>query len=599
MIILKKLKWSNVFSYGPNNEINFQDRKLVQLIGKNGSGKSSIALILEEVLFNKNSKGIKKANILNRAVKSKTYSIELEFEKDGIPYRINTVRGTTQTVKLYKNDIDISSHTATGTYKLIEDILGTFDQKTFSQIIYQNNAHSLEFLKATDTARKNFLISLFNLSRYGEAGDYFKAVYKELSQKLELEKTKLYAANTWLLEYTKYDTTIKELIKEIPEVDVKAIEELKRLESEVSNISDTNLKITTNYNYIQLRDAIKFDVSITKPDIDLSALDLAVNISSNKVDKLTEIISGKAKLHKNCPTCGREMDNTHKELMVKEAEAELPIAREELKVALRNWHEAKEQYKVYETNEKNKTNWERYHLLINKSLPHSVLDIDEINSKIKVLRSKIDADAAEIKRITQYNSNAIVHNTKVELLERQKQDTTQNKLKLEENVKELEERSSNLQILIKTFSPSGLVAYKIESMIKDLETLTNNYLLEMSDGRFQLWFKISQSDKLDVIITDNGEDIDINALSSGELSRVNVSALLGIRKLLETISNSKINLLILDETIESLDPEGKDRLIEVLWNEKHLNTVLVSHGFSHPVLEKINVIKENEISRIE
>jgi ABC-type molybdenum transport system ATPase subunit/photorepair protein PhrA len=68
---------------------------------------------------------------------------------------------------------------------------------------------------------------------------------------------------------------------------------------------------------------------------------------------------------------------------------------------------------------------------------------------------------------------------------------------------------------------------------------------------------------------------------------------------MQSLSNSRINLLILDETVESLDAEGKERLIETLLEEEHLNTVLVSHGFSHPLLEKINIIKENNISRIE
>ena len=54
MIILQKLKWDNCFSYGEGNELNLSDATLTQLVGTNGVGKSSIPLILEEVLFNKN-----------------------------------------------------------------------------------------------------------------------------------------------------------------------------------------------------------------------------------------------------------------------------------------------------------------------------------------------------------------------------------------------------------------------------------------------------------------------------------------------------------------------------------------------------------------
>ena len=78
MITLKKLQWNNCFSYGSDNELNLDDSIVTQLVGTNGTGKSSIPLILEEVLFNKNSKGIKKADIPNREV-GKGYDITLTF----------------------------------------------------------------------------------------------------------------------------------------------------------------------------------------------------------------------------------------------------------------------------------------------------------------------------------------------------------------------------------------------------------------------------------------------------------------------------------------------------------------------------------------
>ena len=122
MIRLKTMSWSHAFSYGANNTIDFSEYQLLQLLGKNGHGKSSIALILEEVLFNTNSKKTKKPKVLNRYSKAKSYNISLEFTKDNDEYVVATTRGTTQTVKLIKNGIDISSHTSTGTYKLIEEI---------------------------------------------------------------------------------------------------------------------------------------------------------------------------------------------------------------------------------------------------------------------------------------------------------------------------------------------------------------------------------------------------------------------------------------------------------------------------------------------
>ena len=136
------MRWGHAFSYGEHNHIDFSKFPILQLVGKNGHGKSSIALILEEVLYNKNSKGIKKADILNRYGGEKGYFITLEYTKGNDTYGIKTTRGSTQSVKSVKNGADISAHTSTGTYKLIEEIIG-FDHKTFTQIVYQSSAYSL------------------------------------------------------------------------------------------------------------------------------------------------------------------------------------------------------------------------------------------------------------------------------------------------------------------------------------------------------------------------------------------------------------------------------------------------------------------------
>jgi energy-coupling factor transporter ATP-binding protein EcfA2 len=122
-------------------------------------------------------------------------------------------------------------------------------------------------------------------------------------------------------------------------------------------------------------------------------------------------------------------------------------------------------------------------------------------------------------------------------------------------------------------------------------------LAELSDGRFTLEFVVS-NDKLNVQITDNGNVVDILALSSGELARVNTATLIAIRRLMSSISKSKINVLFLDEVISVLDDAGKERIVEVLLRED-MNTYLVSHGWSHPLLEKIEVVKDGNTSVLE
>ena len=168
----------------------------------------------------------------------------------------------------------------------------------------------------------------------------------------------------------------------------------------------------------------------------------------------------------------------------------------------------------------------------------------------------------------------------------------------ESSLSELDSLYSNLEVLKKAFSTNGLIAYKIENLVKELEELVNTYLAELSDGRFTLEFVVS-NDKLNIQITDNGSIVDILALSSGELARVNTATLIAIRKLMSSISKSRINILFLDEVINVLDESGREKLVEVLLDEDNLNTYVVSHGWTHPLLEKIEVVKRENVSALE
>ncbi len=597
MITIKELRWNNAFSYGGGNKVNFVSAPLTQLVGKNGHGKSSIALILEEVLFNKNSKNIKKADILNRYIKDKSYSIELDIEKDGAQYTIKTNRGTQQTVKLFKNGVDISAHTATATYKIIEDIVG-IDHKSFSQIVYQSNASSLEFLTAADTARKKFLIEILNLTKYSKAAEIFKEVSQELNKEIAVAQSKVNTVKQWLDKYEKTSLEPMQLL-EVEAVDTALVGEAAKLQTSLQTIEQTNKKISQNNTYKQLQSKIQLVPIPDKPEDSGEALQ-AERVTLDKTMQDAKLFIKKMKtLQGTCPTCLSSIDEEKVKSMVDERNAEIDSAEsrlvqvdsllKDLKIKVRLWKEAEE----------SQQSWEKYHQLIDLDLPEAVLNKDDLQTQLSTLEKTIQDTKRRIAEAEKHNAQATTHNAKVELLKTQLVEMSDELETHSGLLHELSERMSIVNVLTKTFSTTGLVAYKIECLVKDLEEITNKYLVDLSDGRFQISFKINASDKLNVVITDNGRDIEIMALSGGEKARVNVATLLAIRKLMQTLSQSRINLLILDETVEALDLDGKEKLVEVLLREEHLNTFLVSHGFTHPLLEKIHVVKRNNISSIE
>ena len=594
MITLKTLQWDNCFSYGKNNTLHLNDSNLTQLVGTNGQGKSSIPLIIEEVLFNKNSKGIKKQEIQNRFV-NQGYWINLTFSVDNNQYEIDVSRKASIKCKLYENGEDISSHTATNTYKTVQELLG-LDFKTFTQLVYQNTNTSLQFLTATDTNRKKFLIDLLKLEEYVEFFEIFKEASREISFELNSLNSKSDTIVKWLDE-NKLESTDILPIKNLPKYSQKDEEDLQSFRNDFEKISEKNKKIVDN-NFIkeQLDELEKSEYRLYKGDwIDLDATLQKLGKYNSQSSEAIAHLDKLSELEGLCPTCEQEIDSENRERLITGYEEQKQSAQKQITDIRAEIEEGNEHNKKVTVRDTQQREYESSIRDWDSSLPSQILDGDEISASIDELSSKIANIRSEIEKVSAENQMAERHNTRISIIEEQ---TETMESQLEEIVAALgkvEEKSAHLEILKKAFSTNGLLAYKIENLVKDLEQLTNEYLSELSDGRFSLEFVVT-NDKLNVEITDNAKVVDILALSSGELARVNTATLLAIRKLMSSISSSRINTLFLDEVINVLDEQGREKIVEILL-EEDLNTYIVSHGWTHPLLAKIEVIKEDNIEQ--
>ena len=597
MITLKQLSWDNCFSYGPNNNLRLDTDTVTQIIGTNGMGKSSIPLIIEEALYNKNSKGIKKADIPNRYMNN-GYTIWLLFEKDGNEYLIDVKRSGSIKVKLEKNGEDISSHTATNTYKTIQEIIG-IDFKTFSQLVYQSTNASLQFLTATDTNRKKFLIDLLHLDDYVQLFEVFKEAARTASNKMIEVTSEIATVEKWL-NTNKLDSTN---ILPMLDLEINTDEEEKEFRSlsiELENISEKNKKILRNNQYKEMLAGINLDeinnIQVTEkvsPDEfqkELGQLEAGMKASEKMLQKLQ-------KLDDVCPTCEQKVDSDFKESLINEEKKTISFMTEKINENKEKVTEIRRNNTEFDRKNKLQKDWEDLFRSIDNDLPASILDKKQLESRLGDLQRELRAAKAEISRIAGENEKRTRENTRIEIIQAQTDGFIKKLNKASETLKEVSELDANLEILKKAFSTNGLLAYKIENLVKELEELTNTYLAELSDGRFTLEFIVS-NDKLNVQITDNESIVDILALSSGELARVNTATLIAIRKLMSSISKSRINILFLDEVINVLDESGREKLVEVLLQED-LNTYVVSHGWTHPLLHKIEVVKQGNVSGLE
>lgn len=597
MITLQKLKWSNCFSYGPDNELDLSDNTVTQVLGTNGMGKSSIPLIIEEALYNKNSKGIKKADIPNRYVNA-GYHIHLEFTKDGNKYDVVIDRKSSIKLKLLENGEDISSHTATNTYKTLQDIIG-IDFKTFSQLVYQNTNSSLQFLTATDTNRKKFLIDLLHLEHYVKLFDLFKEEARKSTLNLNSIESKIATIEKWLASNKLSDTSILP----VSEISIETIEdeqELAALMIEIKNISEKNKKISQNNTYKEMLAAINIEDA---RDCKVGALQSYDELQT-EAGQLSQAVAGSkrllekmSKLGDHCPTCEQDVDTSFKQSLIDAEALKISNAREKQDEIERRISEIKRNNAEFQNARKIENDWSDLFRSIDSSLPSSVLDPEELKSRANRIKERIQNAKDELIRLTRENEAITKRNTRIQVILEQTEEFQQELFELNELLDLEGATASHLEVLKKAFSTNGLLAYKIENLVKELEELTNHYLAELSDGRFTLEFVVS-NDKLNVQITDNGNIVDILALSSGELARVNTATLVAIRKLMSSISKSQINILFLDEVINVLDDAGREKLVEVLLGED-LNTYVVSHGWTHPLLDKVEVVKSGNVSKLE
>jgi len=306
-----------------------------------------------------------------------------------------------------------------------------------------------------------------------------------------------------------------------------------------------------------------------------------------------------------CPACGQSIDNSHATLLIHNNKIKITNAEKsynEKLTQVKEWSdeikEIEAQQKQYETNQSAIEKFESLSQIIDNNIPVEYPDVDRIQNEKKELLEKYKIQKSIVDEIVEFNKQVGVNNAKVEALEEQKTDFINRQALVKNDTLVLQNSLNNLNILKKAFSTSGIVAFKLENLTKELQNSINYYLSLLSDGQFQVKFTLDK-EKLNIIVVNNGVSTPIETVSGGEFSRIQTAILLAIRNLLSKLGGSSINLLFLDEITGVLDDEGKEKLIEVLQTEENLNVFLISHDFTHPLIDQIQITKNNNISSIE
>ena len=322
---LKHFEFSNMFSYGENNKVNFTKLNgIVGMFAPNAAGKSSLLDALSFCLFDTCSRAFKAENVLNN--KKKDFFCKVNFEIDGQDYFIERVAKKQRNGHV-KVDVDFYTFDDVGdkvsmngdqrrtTDANIRKVIGSYDDFILTALSSQIK-NSL-FIEKTQKEKKTLLAQFMGLEIFDKLWVTASEEIKDVSAVL-----KNFKQNDWERD-----------LAEIKEQKVQFKKTHTKLLSERNEIQ--NKKKTTEKNIINLTKKLKpTDKSIEDIDnlkenknslIDtLNSIDNELGEVSSRIEKINILdteLQMKIDHHKTSNTEQRfielqEMENKKKELEI-------------------------------------------------------------------------------------------------------------------------------------------------------------------------------------------------------------------------------------------------------------------------------------------
>jgi DNA repair exonuclease SbcCD ATPase subunit/predicted MPP superfamily phosphohydrolase len=210
-----KFTFSNMFSYGENNEIEFEDMKGVYgIFAQNASGKSSSMDALMFCLYDKTPRAFKGDHIMNN--RRNTFECELKFEINQEIFYIRRT-GTRKKTGDVKVEVSFWKENADGTHLSlngedrrdtnahIRNYVGSYEDFILTSLSSQNA--SALFIDKSHSERKDLLIQFMGLNIFDKLFDVANEESKELSGALKkfkkMDFTQLLSDTQTKLEVTR------------------------------------------------------------------------------------------------------------------------------------------------------------------------------------------------------------------------------------------------------------------------------------------------------------------------------------------------------------------------------------------------------------
>ena len=554
-----KFTFGNMFSYGPDNELDFENCKgTYGLFAANASGKSALLDAICFCLFDRCSRSSSANDVMNN--KKNNFSCKLQYRIDGQDYFIErkahrvlkgyhkgkvTVKVNFWTINDDGQEESLNGEQRYDTNKNIRNYVGTYDDFILTTLSVQNN--NTAFIEKSQSERKDLLAQFLDIS-----------VFEEL---YTLANNEIKGVSAILDEFKKTDFT--------------------------QQLADAEAKIDENKN-------LKVDAKKEKTSATNRLKTLEKRITKNE-DKLVKIG------HVNEDIEGLEFDRLHNEDIKKNIEERL-----------RRDEQTSKNNKVIlaETNNKLTKLGDINDIEAgNKKYIESEKNSNNLKNEIEKIKIIVKNKLDKLKHLDKHeydpNCKYCINNPFVQDAKKTKDDLETDKIKAKRLISDLEE-SNNIMDKNKKYSDALIEAQKYNSTIQRIESERNIGRIEYYKAKEKLnktEQKIEQinaeiskyhQNKKDIIHNQKINDI-LNDLGNQKILleneiEVKEDELLTIHGSIEVALNTKKTILDSIKRAESLQDRYKAY-------EYYLDAIQ-RDGVPYELISKIIPVVEDEVNDI-
>ena len=577
MFKIKTLTVKNFMSVGNSTQaVNFDRRDLTLVLGenldlggddsgaRNGTGKTTIINALSYAMYGNALTNIKKDNLINKT-NQKNMMVTIDFEKDGIDYRIERGRKP-NTMKFFVGDTekeitDDAQGDSRETQAEIERMLG-MSHDMFKHIVALNT-YTEPFLALKANDQRTIIEQLLGITLLSEKADNLKEQNKATKDAIQQEEFRIKAV-------TDANVRIQEQIDSLKRRQTlwvtKHAEEIQKLQTAIEELQRIDIA-----SEIQAHQAFKAWDQTRKDINELSSAISRTKLDLSREEKTVTKISAELVSLENhtCHTCGQEFHDEKHQQVLGSKQKDLSTAEENQRTHATMLAELQS---AHDGLGKLGPRPETFYDKESDAIHHQA----SVDNLITQLTSKLDDTDPYAEQIVEMQSTAV-------------EEVTYDVINELTNVKEHQE----FLLKLLTNKDSFIRKRIIDQNLSYLNARLGQYL-----DRIGLPHTIKFNNDLTTSITELGRDLDFDNLSRGERNRLILSLSWAFRDVWESLYQP-INLLFIDELVDSgMDSSGVENSLAILKKmsrESNKSIWLVSHKdeLSGRVNNTLHVVKEN------